>query len=388
MRASGLPALSPTLVAALLVAGAVTATGSAVVAFGAPDAPTNSVVGADAADEFAAVDGVTATRVTVVERGSTTHRAVADVAFRPGTDYRRVALRDTDDRRHELLVANSTTMTLYDRDSREATQFALAPDTEPTVGERVERLFARLQLTREDAPASAPVAGVSPLSVVPHGETRPSTVTGELTVRYEGKTTVAGRTAYALELTAREGAFAQRIWVDADHFFVLKQSTTWTDGGERVTVETTYEDVSTGAIPDDTFRFGPPANATVERLDTPERSVYESATRLRAAVDVSVPRPDVPASFRLTAATETDGEIRGVGLRYANDTATVTVAKYNRTFPPRGTKVVTVADRDAGVRVGPTTSVSWNCDDYRYTVRGTGVSVDTLVAIAQSVGCQ
>jgi outer membrane lipoprotein-sorting protein len=388
MRASGLPSISPALVAAVLVAGSVAATGGAVVAFGAPTPPTDAAIGTDASAEYAAVDGVEATRTTVIERGGETHRTVASVAFRPGTDYRRVAVTEATDRRHELLVANDSAMTLYDRDSRTATRFSLAADAEPTAGERVERLFARLDLGHEGESASATLRGVSPLAVVPHGEQAPSAVTGPLTVTYEGEDAVAGREAYVLELTADGGAFRQTLRVDAEHFFVLQQRTTWTADGERVTVETTYADVSVGSVGDDTFRFDPPANATVERLDTPERTAYESAARLREAVATSVPRPDVPASFRLTAATETTGQIRSVGLRYANETATLTVAKYNRTFPPRGTRVVEIADHDAGVRVGPTSSVSWNCGDYRYTVRGKGVPVDVLVAVARSVGCE
>jgi outer membrane lipoprotein-sorting protein len=388
MRASGLPSVSPALVAALLVAGSVAATGGAVVAFGAPTPPSEAAIGTDASTEYAAVDGVKATRTTVIERGGETHRTVAAVAFRPGTDYRRVAVTEATDRRHELLVANGSAMTLFDRDSNTATQFSLAPDAEPTVGERVERLFTRLDLAHEGESASATLRGVSPVAVVPHGERVPDAATGPLTVTYEGEDEVAGRDVYVLELAADGGAFSQTLRVDAEHFFVVQQRTAWTDDGERVTVTTTYADITIGPIGDGVFRFDPPANATVERLDTPERTAFESAAKLRDAVDVSVPRPSVPASFRLTAATETTGQIHSVGLRYANETATLTVAKYNRTFPPRGTRTAEVAGRDAAVRVGPTTSVSWNCEDYRYTVRGKGVPVDVLVAVAQSVGCE
>jgi len=52
-----------------------------------------------------------------------------------------------------------------------------------------------------------------------------------------------------------------------------------------------------------------------------------------------------------------------------------------------GERQVTVGNRTAEVARGPTTSVSWNCDEYRHTVRGEGVPVSLLVEVARSVQC-
>jgi hypothetical protein len=207
---------------------------------------------------------------------------------------------------------------------------------------------------------------------------------------YRGTGVVDGREAYVLELAATDegGTFRQTVWVDTRHFFPLQRHTTWAEGGEQVSVRTVYEDVTFDpGFTNDTFGFDPPASADVETLETPDRTVYASADDLRAATNLTVPDPAVPESLRLAVATETSGEVHGVGLRYVNETASVSVAKYDRTFPPRGDREVTVAGRNATVSLGRTTSVSWNCGEYRYTVRGEGVGVDALLAVAESVGC-
>jgi hypothetical protein len=37
---------------------------------------------------------------------------------------------------------------------------------------------------------------------------------------------------------------------------------------------------------------------------------------------------------------------------------------------------------------GPTVSLSWNCNGYGYTVRGTEVGTDRLIEVGRSVGCR
>jgi outer membrane lipoprotein-sorting protein len=386
---SGLATVALVVLVVAVVAGAL-------VAFGGPATPDETPIGAEAGDAYEATDGVEATRTTVVDRGGDVHRTVADVALRPGTGYRRVEVLEATDRRYDVVVENGSTVTLYDRDENAATQFSVSgTGAGPTFGDRVERLFDRLSVT--DADSTETAADVSPLPVVPAGANSPATGaatdTAALQLSYEGTEAVDGREAYVLRLAAPEDAerdFEQRLWVDRSHFFPLARHTTWTDeNGQRVTVETTYEDVDFDpGLDAETFTFDPPANATVETLETPERTAYASVERLAAETNVSVPDPEVPGSLRLTAATETTGEIHGVGLQYVNETASVSVAKYDRTFPPRGDREVEVAGNDAAVSLGTTTSVSWNCGDYRYTVRGGGVSVETLLAVAESVACE
>jgi len=85
-------------------------------------------------------------------------------------------------------------------------------------------------------------------------------------------------------------------------------------------------------LADDRFTPDIPANATVHSPDTAETTTYQSVGALREASDVAVPAPDVPPTYELTYATRTDGRVQGVGLRYANRTSVVTVAKYSFTY--------------------------------------------------------
>jgi len=385
---------SPVVAVALAVALAASAVGGGVLAFGSPAAPTPGKIGVDAGDAYDDIGGVEATRTTVVERGGDTHRTVAEVRLRPGTQYRRIAVEEATDRRYELVVANGSTLSLYDRDANAVTQFGLSGPVDPrTPGDRVEALFARLNVTASDDTAST-TASVSPLAVVPRTDDGPTPTTagaGHLRVAFDGTEHVAGREAYVLHVDAVESAasdFEQTVWVDTERFFPLKQRTEWTDDGERASVTTTYENVTFDpGFGDAAFALDPPANATVETLDTPEQTTYASTDRLREETAIPVPEPDVPASFRLAYASQTTGDVSGVGVEYVNETGTISVAKYDRTFPARGDRTVSLGNTDAAVSLGLTTSVSWNCGDYRYTVRGQGVPVQVLVDVAESVGC-
>jgi len=90
----------------------------------------------------------------------------------------------------------------------------------------------------------------------------------------------------------------------------------------------------------------------------------------------------------LTDATRTTGGIEGIGLHYVNRTGAVTASKYNFTSQLDETDDRTRVDgRSATISYGQPTYVSWNCDTYRYTVRGTDLQIDHPVDIARAVGC-
>lgn len=386
-------ASAATVALAVALTAVVVAAGALLLA--APAAPTAEHVGADASEEFAAVDGLTATRTTVVERGNRTSETVVDVALRPGTDLRRTELV-TGDRSHEVTASNGSVLWLYDADGEEVTRIPLSstPAGESTTGDRVERLFAALNVTQPSESTSRTMEGpISPLPIVPETSTAaeaPTATNDSVAVSFDGTATVDGREAYVLrvESTGDSSAFEQRLWVDRKTFFPLQRQTSWTDGGTPVSVTTTYENVTVNpGLDAETFRFDPPSDLTVETPETPETTAFDSVADVRAATTAPVPTLDVPPSFRLTYATATDGRILGAGVRYANETALVTAATYNRTLPLEGERTTSVGDHEAVVDVGPTTSVSWNCGDYRYTVRGQGVSVEFLVELARSVDC-
>jgi outer membrane lipoprotein-sorting protein len=346
-------------------------------------------VGLDAGERYAELDAVGATVVTVRERGGETSRTVAEVLRRPGTDRRRVDVVESTDRRYDLTVADGSTLWLYDSDRAVGKRIPLSgPPPDPTRGERVERLFARLNVTAGAGPTTVRAPTVSPLPVVPGAGGAPEPSAGRYRLTYDGTGSVDGRRAYVLSLTAGGGEYRQTLWVDTEWFYPLKTYTEWTADGQRVSLQTTYRNVTFDPdLPAGAFRFDPPASASVEAVDTPRTKAYDSVARLRADAEMSVPDPEVPPSLALTYASETTGRIRGVGLRYVNETARLTVAKYNRTVETDGDRQVTVAGRPAQLSLGSPLSLSWNCETYRFTVRGEGVSTDRLVAVGRSVGC-
>ncbi|MCG1002294.1 MULTISPECIES: outer membrane lipoprotein carrier protein LolA [Halobacterium] len=358
----------------------------------APEAASRPI-GMDASEQYAGIDGVTATETIVVERGNRTSRTVADVALRPGTDERRRTVVDGSVP-YEVTVSNGSTMWLYDGDADHAKRVPLSetPDRGVARADRIERLFTALNVTEQSASTSASSPKLAPLPLVPSASSGPNdTDEASLGVQYDGTTTVGDREAYVLRIAPQsEGAtYEQTLLVDTQRFFVLEQHTEWVEDGSSVSVTTTYTNVSFDpGLDDATFRFDPPANTTVERVNTPKTTTYEDAAALREATNVSVPTPELPASFRPTYTSETTGEVHGVGLRYVNETARITVSKYNRTFPADGDRTVSVGDHDAAVTYGATTSVSWNCETYRYTVRGQGASTSVLVEVARSVACE
>ncbi|MCD2202165.1 LolA family protein [Halobacterium sp. KA-6] len=372
-------------VAAVVVAGALWLVA-------APEA-TSQPIGTDASEQYASIGGVTATETTVVERGSRTSRTVAEVALRPGTDQRREVVVNESER-YEVTVSNGSTMWFYDGDANRAKRVPLSPTPGDAASraDRIERLFTALNVTQSDASTSASGPEVAPLPVVPDAASEPNASTDTaLGVEYRGTTTVGDREAYVLHVAPQTdgAAYEQTLLVDTQRFFVLEQRTEWVDDGTRVSVRTTYTNVSFDpGLSADAFTFDPPANATVEHVDTPETTTYESAAALREATNVSVPSPELPASFRPTYTSETTGDVHGVGLRYVNETGRITVAKYNRTFPADGDRTVLVGDHEAAVTYGPTASVSWNCEEYRYTVRGQDVPASVLVEVARSVACE
>ncbi|WP_226022040.1 LolA family protein [Halomicrobium salinisoli] len=376
-------------VVTLVVASGLAGTAWLVAADG--NAPARPAVDADVADRYDSIDGLAATRTTVIERnGTDASETTYAVRLRPDTGERRLDLR-SGPRRYDRRVSNGSVRWLYDADEGAAIVIPDGGVPEQAVrGERIERLFARLNATDSGDGARPPV---EPLPVVPEsgaGGSAPART--DLGVDYAGTEAVDGRTAHVLRITPRPGVdadYEQTLWIDAERFFPLRQRTAWTDDGERTAVTTTYADVRFDpGLTDEAFEPAVPENATVRHLETPETRTFRRVGDLRAATDVAVPEPDVPPSYALTYATATEGRIHGVSLRYANDTSWIGVSKYNYTYRNRDDgERVRVGDRNGTLVRGTTHSLSWQCDSYRYTVRGRGVPASLLVDVGRSVGC-
>jgi outer membrane lipoprotein-sorting protein len=260
------------IVGSLLLVGVVTA---AVAVTG--DSPAERPIGANASERYAAVDGVTATVTTVVERGDDRNRTVHRVAMRPADGDVFLETLSGPSTGPEVVASNGSTRWAYDRDDglvRRSDAASLASRLRDR-GDRIERLFGELNRTTT-ADRSTPRPGVSPLPAIPTG---PGTGTpspvgrnasrGEFDVSYEGTATVAGRRTHVLSLRpadadATDADVRQTLWIDADRFVPLKYRTNWTEAGEPVERTVAFSNVSFGAdIPAERFRFEPPAGAAV-----------------------------------------------------------------------------------------------------------------------------
>ncbi|SEF73885.1 LolA family protein [Halobellus limi] len=352
-------------------------------------------VSANVSERYRSVDALTATRsIEIRTNGTTTTRTVADVTLVPGTDRERVRFRQDGSRRYERRVSNGSTLWLYDRDRQTVTTVDLSgPPTRSVLPGRLQRLVAEAGLTDSSGRPQKPA--VAPLPVVPRrdgAQFGPAT-DGEYTVRYVETASVGDREAHVLSVAPRgnrtDAGYRQRLWLDTERFYPLRTQTVWTDDGTRRSVTTTYTDVTFDAsVSAAAFRPDIDSETTVDQLESPDTEWYRSADRLSARSSIAVPDPSVPSEFSLTYATRTTGRVRGVGLRYATDGSRLTVAKYNFTYAlDEDERDLTIGGRPATLDRGPTTSLSWACGRYRYTVRGTGVETDRLVAVGRSIGC-
>jgi outer membrane lipoprotein-sorting protein len=364
-------------------------------------------IGANASERYATIEGLNATRTTINREGDEVRRSVLRVSMRPGTDRFRRELLSGQHRRHDLTVSNGSMMWWRNRSSGAVERLRLSNPTESadSQGERIERLFSRLNVTGEtDRTAATPTPGIDPLPAVPQNGGAPDgQATGDLdeigaaafAVSYNGTDTLDGRTVYVLEITARNdsrvGGYRQTLWVDAERFFPLKRHTEWRADGERHALTVRYENVTFDpGLDESTFRFDPDANVSVEREDTPRRDFYASTPALRRTTNISVPEPDLPPTFRLAYASRTESQrLTGIGLKYVNASMEISVSKNRGYFyPPTPDWSTQVAGHQVNVSTGYTNYASWECGEYDYQVSGHAVPPELLVEIAGSVGCE
>ncbi|GKZ15390.1 sigma-E factor regulatory protein RseB domain-containing protein [Haladaptatus sp. T7] len=355
----------------------------------------NPSVDANVTERYHSIDAFTGTRaVTMRTNGTVTSRNVATVTLVPGTDRKRVRFQNASDRRYELQVSNGSTLWLHDIDQNVVTTVELTgPPTDSQTAVRLQRLVAAAGLT-DDAGRPKSI-GVSPLPALPrHAGTTPQ-MDGNRSYAVEFVKTeaVGGRDAYVLDITPAdnrsEDSYRQRLWVDTERFYPLRKETAWNVNDTRQSVTTTYTNVTFDPqVSADTFRSEIDDNTTVRRPDTPNTEWYRSRADLEAQSSIAVPDPTVPPAFELVYATQTTGRIEGVGLRYAADGRELTVAKFNYTLDiEEDEHDVTIDGQPATIDHGTTNSLSWNCNGYGYTVRGTGVKIDLIVEVGRSVGC-
>ncbi|MFC5969902.1 outer membrane lipoprotein carrier protein LolA [Halomarina salina] len=364
-----------------------------------PDVPT----GTEAAEGYQSFDTVSATIETDVAGNPNFTDTRARVVQRPSTGEAWRKTLAPENQSGDLVVSNESVTWSYDASENEATRidasgFENAEDTYP---DYLRRLFDAVQRDGEGSSA----VGVSPLPVVPGTPSPPTTTRvngtlGQYTVEYGGTATVDGRTAHVLQLDARNenGTFVslnQTLYLDAEHYFPLRQRQSFRYDGDVTTYTVTYENVTfDSGVAAEQFQFDPPQGTNVTETDLPESTTYESLDTLRANTSMTVPEPTLPDGFSLTTARHTVSSTSNyttVSLTYENDSGSVYVGKHNTTDLFTGTaesENVSVGAATGQYRdVGATRMVGWACDGSYYSVSSDVLSKEELLGVARSLDC-
>lgn len=396
---------------AVVVVLAVTVTAVGLVVFWPSDNQgTQQPIGYNASERLSDLDGYTATVETVMHIDNETNRTVQRVWMRPGTGEMRV--ETIEGTGSTLTVSNGSVTWLYDREANEVTTlntsgYGTESDTQ---GERIERIFKRLNVSRDavEGSTSATITpSGAPLPSVPGGGGHAGTSTSspavqaadEFGVHYEGTDTVDGRAVYVISIQPEsEGnatvfeEYQQTMYVDTEWFLPLKTHIEWTSEDRSVEFTTTYRNVTfEPGIDDDRFEFEPPENATVVDSGLPSVRTYDSVGALRDAVSLPVPDPDIPSGFEFDVARHIPGEFRSVSLQYTAETAQLSVSVNNVTdagINETDGQRLTVDGREVIYReFGTSRIVSWTCGEYSYSVTATAVTKDRLLDVAASIEC-
>lgn len=402
----------PRIVAAVVVLGSVAAIG--VVGFWPADTAEEprQPIGQNASERSAELDGLTATVETTIHLGNETNSTVQRVWMRPGT--REMRARTLGDGPSTLTVSNDSVNWVYRPAENTATKFDVSGYAAGSQrrGERIERIFTRLNVTRNDSGESASASitpGSAPLPAVPSGQpastpapTPALDTAGEFGVSYNGTATVSGREVYVVSIRTAGPAnatvlddYEQTMYVDTEYFFPIKTHTQWRSDGERFSTTTVYRNLTFNpGLDDSRFEFDPPENVTIEETNTPSVERYGSPAAAQRNTELPVPDADIPASFEFDAAQEISGNFSSLSMQYSNETATLSVSVTDSSLNISNATNITSGQRltvdGRGLRyqrVGIRRSVSWECDGYRYSVSGTAVGKDTLVDIVTSVEC-
>ncbi len=402
--------------AVVLVVVAVPVTGLVTVStLSAQEDPPTGTVGQNASDRLTSMDGLNATVEQTFTNFNGTQNFTLRLSARPGTGLFREATV-SDDRAGELRVSNGSTRWRYDRQNNTVTVFSSeSADRYVRQGERIERLFTRLNVSRAAVGEQKQVSPAAPVIQLPVDSPRQqsateqaNTSTGNVTLVYNGTTTVSGRETYILEISAQSPSdagtrsftnFSQRLYVDTEWFLSVRTETSYEIDGDRFRTTRVLRNVSINpGLEDSLFTFTPPEGATVTSLlPNLDTSVYSDRTALADNTTLPVPDPDLPDSFSFDSARLTTGEVRSLNLGYVNDTATLYVSvtprgdRFNTTL--NGTNqsagpTLTVNGQNATYNQFATTRlVRWSCGGYEYSVGGQGVPRDLVVRTAESVEC-
>jgi len=381
----------------------------------AESAETGPPIGHNASERLSSLDGYTAVVESEYTFGNESNRSVQRVWARPSTGERRV--EPIEGPTDSVVVANGSVTWVYDREANEATRLNTTAQPSGTLqqGERIERLFTRLNISRDATEETKTVdvePGGAPLPSVPSGQPAPTPrgpdveAADEFGVRYEGTDTVADREVYVVSIepeTTDDNAavfeeYEQTLYGDTEWFLPLKTHTEWEMDGRHVETTTTYRNVTfEPGVDDDRFRFDPPENVTITDTGFPSPERYDSAAELRANTEFPVPEPDVPDAYTFEEGVVTAGaDHDSITLRYAAGDESLHVVRRSASgydLAESDTSRAGDVGNDTAYYTeyefdGDTTAVVvLPCGDVTYSVSGP-LSKGESLGIAESLGCE
>jgi len=357
---------SPRSVAALALAALVVLSGCSAVPL-SPDDVSAKEIGRQAQQKYESIDNFHGTVTTSITSPDTNRTITSEVWKRPNSNEMRYEYVSPASMSDTVMVSNGSVTWSYN-------------GTENTV-RRTE------------------LSGVGSASTAPNYSRVLQNVFDRYEVDYEGSESVGDRDAYVIELTPKNesstGAIEEwTLWIDKDRWFPVKSKTESSFDNRSMTTTTTYTNLTFDTeVPDGTFEFEPPANATVETNEVPEIRGYDSVSEADANVSFDVTEPSqLPDGFELTRAmVSNSSDAESVTLTYENDSGSLVVRQ--STQSTQSTQVdadetVTVNGHEAAVSTyEDTTSLAWTCDGRTYSVTGE-LSTDRLADVGSSLDCE
>lgn len=350
----------------------------------------------EVAEELRSVEALEATATMDMDVGNDSIDFRMDLVERTDSAAFRATMYQNSSNATLQMVSNGSTVWIHNRTAGTVQTLQLEGLSDANWNRSVRSIsgmFATMGESSDDGDLS-----VSPLPVVPGGggaagamgvASLPSM--GNVSVDYRGTETAVGRETYAVDLVpAENGSLLQNgtLWFDAERYFPVQQEFDMSVGGQNATVTVAYENVTYNPdIPDDTFTFEPPDNAT--RTNGSQMSTYVNRSELRAASSLSVPDPDLPEGYEFAQGSVTaSGETQTLTLQYANGNRTLIVAKQTPPGddPTEGEAVDVAGHEGTYVEVSTTSLLTWTCEETRYQITGDHPA-STLETFAESMAC-
>ena len=321
---------------------------------------TTDQIGERIEQKYAEIDSYEANVTTTISGAGMNQTTVMHTVAKPKARMMRTEYTSPDSMAGDLVVSNGSAMWMYDANENTAQNLdisGLELPTTPQYGQLVEQFTDQYDITQK------------------------------------GTATIAGRDTYVLELTPKnntEFAMNGTVWIDTERWFPVKTELSMSVQNETTTVTTVYRNLTfnTG-VPNSTFEYEPPADATVETTTLPSIQTYDSRDAAAQNVSYALPEPDVPESFGLdqVSVTRSEGNV-SVSLQYANETSSLSVMKrnYQMGTSPDGETVSIHGKTGTYQNLSSLGIVTWGCGDHQYSVSGS-LSKSSFISVAESIEC-